>query len=267
MRLLEFSTTEGRHRLGLVVENGVADLTARHPGRAQSLRHLLRQPDWRRFVDATATADLPLEGVIHEPIAASSGRVFVFSSTSNGPAWFSKVPGSLVGHDQPLWLPLDHVSFRVGACVAAVLGWAADGWRGGRRISADRAHELVAGYTCIADGFVVEARSEGLSASGNFERSSSIGPSFVTADEFGGRAPAGGTIRIDGVEVTEQASSPASSLDELISSLSRIVELRPGDVIGAVPSIVTGDLQAGQTIEVELEGVGVLRNQVITEPR
>ncbi len=283
MRLLEIAVGEGSNRVGLVVDDGVVDLTARFPDRASTFTALLADPGWRSLLDEVngASGDLASDEIVFAPLLGDTGRVFAAGlnyekrypvgteqpPTPKYPPWFNKVPGTLVGHEQPLLAPTVSESFDYEAELAAVLGG------GGRHVPPDRALELVAGWTCFNDGSVRHWQRHSVSAGKNFERSGSIGPWMVTADEIDDPQDLQLLARVDGEE--RQHASTGEMIftaAEIISYLSDIIELRPGDVIATGSPEGTGGsfdpprfLTPGQTVEVEVSGIGTLRNPVVAE--
>ena len=285
MRLVEFSTATATAHVGLVTADGfgVVDLTARHPGRAGTFTDLLADPGWRSLCETSAGADgdESLDGIVFEPLLGATGRVFAAGlnyektypvgteqpPTPKFPPWFSKVPGTLVGHQQAVQAPSVSESFDYEAELAAVLD------RGGRHVPVDEALGLVAGWTCFNDGSVRHWQRHSVSAGKNFERSGSIGPWLVTADEIADPQALRLQARVDG-ETRQDAGTAEMifSVAQIISYLSDIIELRPGDVIATGSPEGTGGsfdpprfLVAGQTVEIEIEGIGVLRNPVVAE--
>jgi 2-keto-4-pentenoate hydratase/2-oxohepta-3-ene-1,7-dioic acid hydratase in catechol pathway len=290
MRLIEFSTDAVTGHVGVIDEatgasTMVKDVTAQHPEVAASLLSLLADPDWRSLaqsvIDDPAAVAVDLDDVTFEPLLADTGRVFAIGlnyhktypvggerpATPDHPPWFSKVPGSLVGHLQPVVAPIVSESFDYEAELAAVIG------TGGRHVPVDDALALVAGWTCVNDGSVRHWQRHSVSAGKNFERSGSIGPWMVTAEEIDDPQNLRLTARVDG-EVRQNASTGDMifSVAEIISYLSDIVELRPGDVIATGSPEGTGGsfdpprfLTRGQLVEIEVEGIGVLANPVVAE--
>ncbi len=289
MRLLEFSTADCRNHVGIAVDGGIVDLTIRHPDRAPDLLRLLNDPGWRRLLDSEAATAPDVElgegvdggSVIYEPLLANHGRVFAAGlnykkkypvgteqpPTPKFPPWFAKAPGTLVGHEQPVLAPIVSESFDYEAELAAVLG------SGGRHVPVEDALGLVAGWTCFNDGSVRHWQRHSVNAGKNFEQSGSIGPWIVTADEIAEPQNLRLQARVDG-ESRQDANTGEMifSVAEIISYLSQIIELRPGDVIATGSPEGTGGsfdpprfLQAGQTVEIEVEGIGVLRNPVVAE--
>jgi len=107
----------------------------------------------------------------------------------------------------------------------------------------------------------------------NFADSGSVGPWIVSADEFGPVTSQRVRTTVDG-EVRQD-----SSLDQLVFDVATLVEyvstwtpLRPGDIIatgtpGGVGAGFTPPkfLKAGSTVEIEIDGIGILRNPIVTE--
>lgn len=282
MKIVEYCVDGGRSRVGAVVADGVADLTARLPDKAQSLHHLLQHEDWRAITlpHAAADADVGLDDITYEPLAVAGGRVFAIGLNyekkypagkepprAKWPPWFTKIPGTLVGHNQPILEPEASDTFDYEVELTAILQ------SGGRHIPAERALDHVAGWTCMNDGSVREWQRHSLAAGKNFHHSGGIGPWMVTSDEIPDPQDLRLSTRVDG-EVRQDASTAAMlfSVAEIISYLSRSVELLPGDIIATGSPEGSGGaydpplfLHAGQVIEVEITGIGVLRNPVIDE--
>jgi 2-keto-4-pentenoate hydratase/2-oxohepta-3-ene-1,7-dioic acid hydratase in catechol pathway len=183
------------------------------------------------------------------------------------PALFSKNPATVTGPDSPVWYPAPHsqqLDWEVE--LAVIVG------RGGRDITEDQAMAHVFGYTCANDVSVrdVQRRHGGQWMKGkNFDSHLPLGPWIVSADELDPSALHVQT-RVNGV--TKQDSNTkfmVFKIPRLIRELSLGCELEPGDVI------ITGTpegvgfarkppefMSIGDTVEVEIEGIGVLRNTV-----
>lgn len=284
MRLVEFVDGSGHAKVGVVVDghggDGIHDLSKRHPHAAPNMLRLLRQGEWQQLVNGKLEVDSALDDVQLLPLLANTGRVFAAGlnyekkypagkqpPTPTFPPWFSKMPGTLVAHGEPVVAPSVSTTFDYEAELAAVLG------AGGRHVAAADALDLVAGWTCLNDGSVREWQRHSVNAGKNFERSGSIGPWMITADEINDPQDLRLTARVDG-ETRQDASTGDMifSVAEIISYLSQSLELRPGDVIATGSPEGTGGsfdpprfLVAGQTLEVEIEGIGVLRNPVMAE--
>ena len=264
-------------RVGIVSDDGLSEVAAtKAPNGLKAL--LDTGVDLGSLEPAGPTHDLA--AIEFLPLLASTGRVFAAGlnyvkkypagkqpPTPTHPPWFSKMPGTLVGHEQPVLAPIAHESFDYEAELAAVIGI------GGRHISVEQALSHVAGWTCLNDGSVRAWQRHSVNAGKNFEQSGSVGPWMVTADRIADPQDLRLTARVDG-ELRQDASTSTMifSVAEIISYLSQAIALRPGDVIATGSPEGTGGsfdpprfLVAGQTVEIEIEGIGVLRNPVVAE--
>jgi len=281
VRLVEFVDSSRRAKVGAAIDGGIVDLTSRHPQHATTLRQLLATNGWRELVASDlGDPDVALDEVRLRPLLADTGRVFAAGlnyvkvypagkqpPTPKFPPWFSKMPGTLVGHDSPIVAPTVSETFDYEAELAAVLDV------GGRHIPVESALDHVAGWTCLNDGSVRAWQRHSVNAGKNFEKSGSIGPWMVTSDEIADPQNLRLQARVDG-ELRQDANTAEMifSVAEIISYLSQSIELRPGDVIATGSPEGTGGsfdpprfLVAGQVVEIEIEGIGVLRNPVIAE--
>ncbi len=283
MRVAEFrlptDLPDAPVRVGIVEGTGIHEATSL--GVANGLKGLLDLG--ADLTSLTAAGDGPIhatDAVEFLPLLATTGRVFAAGlnyekkypagkqpPTPTHPPWFSKMPGTLVGHGQPVVAPIAHESFDYEAELAAVIGV------GGRHIAVANALDHVAGWTCLNDGSVRAWQRHSVNAGKNFEQSGSIGPWMVTTDEIADPQDLRLMARVDG-EVRQDASTGTMifSVAEVISYLSQAIALRPGDVIATGSPEGTGGsfdpprfLVAGQTVEIEIEGIGILRNSVIAE--
>jgi 2-keto-4-pentenoate hydratase/2-oxohepta-3-ene-1,7-dioic acid hydratase in catechol pathway len=204
------------------------------------------------------------------------------------PHIFLRTVASYVGHGEPLLCPPPDIAraFDYEGELGVVIG------RGGRHIPIDRALEHVAGYTCVNEGSVreyqIHNRQFGLGK--NFEASGSYGPWLMTPDEFGDPASHQLVTRVNHV-VRQRAPMNDLLFDvpSVISYLSQGYALRPGDMIAmGTPGVLPADsrdldgldltrqhgpfkipglvhMKPGDLVEVEISGLGVLRNPVIAD--
>jgi 2-keto-4-pentenoate hydratase/2-oxohepta-3-ene-1,7-dioic acid hydratase in catechol pathway len=184
------------------------------------------------------------------------------------PVFFTKAPTSVNGPFDPIpWDPqiTQQVDYEVE--LGVVIGV------GGRNITRTKALDHVFGYTIIND---VSARDLQMRHLQWFKGKSldgfcPMGPFVVTADEFGNPQEKKIGTRVNGVQ--KQNSTTASMIfqvDAIIEVLSKGMTLEPGDVIatGTPEGVGLGRtpqewLQDGDMVETEIEGIGVLRNQVV----
>ncbi|MHB8532642.1 MAG: fumarylacetoacetate hydrolase family protein [Solirubrobacteraceae bacterium] len=184
------------------------------------------------------------------------------------PMWFAKFANSLRGSGEPVVLPAahpDHVDYE--AELALVIG------RPARNVSRGEALAHIAGVMPFND---VSARDLQLQnplwTSGKaLDAFAPCGPALVTLDEAGELGALTLRTRIDGETVQEGTTAnlifgPA----ELVSWLSRTITLAPGDVIATGTPAGVGMakgrfLHDGDTVEVEIDGIGTLSNPVRAE--
>ncbi|MCB1367380.1 MAG: fumarylacetoacetate hydrolase family protein [Rhodobacteraceae bacterium] len=183
------------------------------------------------------------------------------------PSMFTRYPASVVGHGSAMARPAESDKFDFEGEMAVVIG------KPGRRIDAANALDHVAGYTCFNDGSIrdYQGHSSQFWPGKNFQNSGAMGPWIVTADE----APDPGAMHLrtllNGQEVQ---SSPVSDLAigvaDLIAYISTVIELLPGDVIATGTPSGVGlyrkpplFMKAGDVVEVEISGIGTLRNPVV----
>lgn len=182
------------------------------------------------------------------------------------PLIFTRTFESLVAHGQPIVRPRVSETFDYEGEIAVIIG------REARHVTEANALDYVAGYSCFMDGSVRQYQRHSLTAGKNFWRSGSMGPWIVSADAFAADDPALET-RLNGEVVqSARASEMIFGIRQIIAYCSRWMPLLPGDVIatgtpGGVGSRRTPPkwMKAGDRIEVDVEGIGVLANPVIDE--
>jgi 2-keto-4-pentenoate hydratase/2-oxohepta-3-ene-1,7-dioic acid hydratase in catechol pathway len=183
------------------------------------------------------------------------------------PSLFSKNPATVVGSDAPVYFSAPQSEqLDWEAELAVVIG------TGGRDITEADAMKCVFGYTCANDVSVrdVQRRHGGQWFKGkNFDTHLPMGPWIVTADELD---PADLAIRSRVNGVTKQDSRTkfmVFKIPRIIAEVSAGCELWPGDmIITGTPAGVgfartpPEYLKIGDVVEVEIEGIGVLRNTI-----
>ena len=282
MKLLSF-VADGRASFGAVKDNGVVDLGARMPECA-SLRQLL---ETNRVAEATAlvaanAADRAIDKIAFAPVIPDPGKIICVGlnyrdhvaetgrTVTEKPALFARFACSQVGHMQPIVRPKVSDNFDYEGELALVIG------KEGRHIPAGQALDHVAGYACYNEGSVRDWQrhtSQFLSGK-TFAESGSFGPWLVTADEIPEPSKLTLQTRLNGTVVQDTTTDLLiTAIPELIAYISTICPLAPGDVIvtgtpGGVGAKRTPPLwmRPGDTVEVEISGIGTLRNKVIAEP-
>lgn len=184
------------------------------------------------------------------------------------PGYYKGMPDTVIGPEDEIPWPSysDYLDHELE--LAAVIG------RPGRDIAPDRAHEHIFGWTIWNDLSARDVQAVelplnmGPGKAKDWDGSNVLGPCLITADEFdGGNARM--TVRING-ETWGGASSAEMhhSFADLIAYASQDQMLHPGEVLGSGTAPggsgieLDRRLQPGDTIEMEIEGIGVLRNRV-----
>jgi 2-keto-4-pentenoate hydratase/2-oxohepta-3-ene-1,7-dioic acid hydratase in catechol pathway len=146
--------------------------------------------------------------------------------------------------------------------------------KGGRAIPADKALSYVAGYTCFCDGSVRDFIKVSLITGKNFPATSPLGPWMVTADEIPDPSKLTLTTRLNGVQMQHSGTDMLMhDVPALIAYCSAFTPLAPGDIIATGTPEGIGArrtppvwMKAGDVLEVEISGIGTLRNRIADEP-
>ena len=222
-------------------------------------------PDEIRFLPVIPNPDKILcVGVNYRPHIEEMGR-----QVPDHPVVFVRFPGSLVGHEQPIIRPGVSEQFDFEGELAVVIGQRA------RHVPRASALEVVAGYCCFMDGSIRDwqRHTPQFIPGKNFQQSGAIGPGLVVRDAVDDPAALQLTTRVNGnVMQRGEVSELVFDIPFLIEYCSTFTELLPGDVIatgtpGGVGAARTPPvwLQAGDTVEVEIPGIGLLRSPVLDE--
>ncbi|MFJ1967275.1 fumarylacetoacetate hydrolase family protein [Streptomyces sp. NPDC087903] len=180
------------------------------------------------------------------------------------PVCFMKPSTAVVGPGDAIVYPADGELIHFEGELVAVIGKEA------RRVKPSEAYEYVLGYTCgndVSDRIVQRRESAfGTLLIGKGQDTfAPLGPVIATGLDPSALSL---TTRVNGAVV--QSASTADLLlgvPELVSYLSRYLTLLPGDVIMTGTPSGVGPIRPGDEVEVEIEGIGVLRNPVVAEGR
>ena len=134
-----------------------------------------------------------------------------------------------------------------------------------KNVSAAEVPDYIFGYTCVNDVTATEVLNENgdfaqWCRSKGYDTFGCLGPAIASDFEWAGARV---TTRLDGVErqnypLSDMIIPPA----ELVSQLSHDLTLLPGDVIAVGTSLGVGSMKDGATVEVQIDGIGVLTNTV-----
>jgi 2-keto-4-pentenoate hydratase/2-oxohepta-3-ene-1,7-dioic acid hydratase in catechol pathway len=191
-------------------------------------------------------------------------------ATPEYPSFFMRGASSLVGHNQPMIRPKVSEKFDYEAELAFVIGKKA------KHLTADNALDCVAGYAAFNDGSLrdYQRKTSQWTIGKNFDATGAFGPWLVTPDEL----PKGASglriqSRLNG-QIMQDANTKLFLCDVVhtLVLLSEVMTLEPGDVV------ITGTpggvgharkppvwMKAGDLIEIEIEGVGLLSNRIADE--
>jgi 2-keto-4-pentenoate hydratase/2-oxohepta-3-ene-1,7-dioic acid hydratase in catechol pathway len=187
------------------------------------------------------------------------------------PVVFSMFPSAIIGPGDNVVLPRISSQVDYEAELVVVIG------KPGRHIARERAMDHVFGYCCGND---ISARDWQKGKPGGqwllgktFDTFAPLGPFLVTKDEVKDPHQLDVCCRLNGeVMQTSNTSKLIFQIDFLISHLSQFITLAPGDLIftGTPPGVGAGRkpplfLKPGDTVEVEIESVGVLANPIVAE--
>lgn len=285
MKLATISTTGG-DRAVAIIDGKYVDLSQADSGLPRSLKELLTQDAGlartRAAADKGYAAGQFASGRLLAPVL-SPGKVICIGlnyrdhAAESGmepppePVVFSKFSQSVVGPEEPIRLPAVCHQVDYEAELVVVIG------RHGKHIPRAEAGKYVAGYM---NGNDVSARDWQLQKPGKQwllgktpDTFAPTGPWLVTADEVSDSGNLSVKLRLNGN--TMQNSSTRElifGIDELIAYVSQIVTLEPGDLIftGTPPGVGMARkppvfLKPGDVCEVEIAGLGVLKNPVVAD--
>ncbi len=184
------------------------------------------------------------------------------------PILFMRGPTSLTGHLQPLLRPRLSDQFDYEAELAVVIG------RRAHHVAEAQAHDHVFGVACFNDGSLrdYQFRSSQWIPGKNFDRTGALGPDIVTLDELPADPDSLAiTCRLNGETVQRSNTEQhVFGVRQTVAILSSLMTLEPGDVValGTPSGVGTARkpqlwMKPGDVCEVEIEGVGILRNPVV----
>ncbi|HVC63769.1 MAG TPA: fumarylacetoacetate hydrolase family protein [Acetobacteraceae bacterium] len=186
------------------------------------------------------------------------------------PIWYISNRFSVVGQDAVVRWPAYSRVMDFELEVAIVIG------KGGADIAVDAARQHIFGYTIMNDFSARDQQRRemegglGPTKGKSFDTGNAIGPWIVTADEIADPYALSVAVRVDGEEwVRTTTAGMLHSYEQIIAFISRNETLHPGEIIaggtvGGCCGLEMGRFLAdGSTIELEVAGIGVLRNKVV----
>jgi 2-keto-4-pentenoate hydratase/2-oxohepta-3-ene-1,7-dioic acid hydratase in catechol pathway len=282
VRLCRFETATGAPALGIVEYDGVADLSG--SGLPAEPATALANVGRSGIEEAAAgTLRLTLADVrLLAPVAPRKYLAIALNYADHiaemgmeapeVPVFFNKQVTCVVGPDADVHMPKVSTFLDYEAELAVVIG------KRCRHVPVERAHEVIAGYTCANDLSVRDwqGRARTMTLGKSFDTHGPLGPWLVTPEEVGNPQDLRIRCYIDD-ELRQDASTAEMVFDcfQQVSHLSEAFTLEPGDVIatGTPAGVGLGRkpvseniLHVGQTVRVEIERIGELVNTVVEEP-
>ena len=281
MKLASFSAA-GRDTYGAVVEGGVVDLGRRLGDRYPTLRAAIAGDALARLAGEVAAAkpDFSLAQVTLLPPITDPDKVIcagrnyrAHAAEAGGappenPQVFLRLVNTLVAHGQPMVCPKISGDFDYEGELALIIG------KPGRHIAKADALSHIFGYTLFNDGSIRDIQfKHSIAAGKNFHQTGGFGPWIVTADEIPDPTRLHLATRLNGHEVQHTGIDDLIfDIPTLISYCSDWTPLVAGDVISTGTPEGVGFarkpplwMKPGDVVEVEIGGIGVLRNPIVAE--
>jgi 2-keto-4-pentenoate hydratase/2-oxohepta-3-ene-1,7-dioic acid hydratase in catechol pathway len=281
MKVVSFQRGK-RSSFGLVTDEGIVDAGSVFGNEYADLRTVLEAGSLSRLEKLSSRgADYAIEDVRLLPVVPNARKIlcvginYMAHIKETGrepptyPVLFTRFADSFTGHDEPLIRPSASTEFDYEGELAVVIG------RSARHVSRDHALNFVAGYTCCNEGSIRDFQFHTMqfTAGKNFYRSGSMGPWLVVAGPNVDPREFHLQTRINGNVLQD---SPVSDLcfdiGQLIEYCSIWTPLNPGDIIvtgtpGGVGRVRKPPIwmKPGDLVEIDISGVGVLRNTIADE--
>ena len=256
MKILRYEAA-GESRYGVLEEDG-------------SIRQLIGSlfEDFKVGAKVAELEDVRVLAPVAPPKVIGVGLNYVSHIEESGmatpdfPMLFVKPSTAVIGHGDSIVYPRKGKEVEYEAEVAVVMGKRA------RHVSEDRALDYVLGYTCgndVSERVIQSAEmATGVLLVGKgFDTFCPLGPVIATGldpTNLDVKARLNGELRQDA-----NTSDLLFSVARLVAYISEAMHLLPGDVIMTGTASGVGPMTPGDTVEIEVEGVGVLRNAVARE--
>jgi len=284
-RLATYSSG-GSIRYGAVTDGGIVDLSARFGTRYPTLREVITAGALIRLAEDAArlAPDHAPEAVTWLPPIPSPEKIICIgvnypdrnaeykdgTDAPKYPSMFMRTPRSFVGHDTPLVRPRASAQLDYEGELVIVIG------KPGRHIAESAALDHIAAITLCNEGTIrdwVRHAKFNVTQGKNFDATGSLGPWIVPYSQESQIADIRLATRVNGeTRQDDRTSRLIFGFRYLINYISTFTTLVPGDVI--VTGTPTGAgarfdppryLKPGDVVEVEADGIGVLRNAVVDE--
>jgi 2-keto-4-pentenoate hydratase/2-oxohepta-3-ene-1,7-dioic acid hydratase in catechol pathway len=284
-RLATF-TTDNATKYGAVTDRGIVDLSARFGKDYPTLREAIADRALDKLAEAGTkhAPDIALDAIAWQPPIPAPEKIICIgvnypdrnaeykdgSDAPKYPSMFMRTPRSFVGHNAPLVRPRISQQLDYEGEVVLVIG------KAGRHIPEASALDHIAAVTLCNEGTIrdwVRHAKFNVTQGKNFDSTGSLGPWLVPYTSESQIANIRLTTRVNGeVRQDDRTGRLIFGFRFLLSYISTFTTLMPGDII--VTGTPTGAgarfdppryLKPGDVIEVEAEGIGLLRNGVVDE--
>jgi 2-keto-4-pentenoate hydratase/2-oxohepta-3-ene-1,7-dioic acid hydratase in catechol pathway len=269
----------GRASYGVLTEDGIADAGGT-PGAPPDLRAALTAGALPALA-RTASPTLPCSAVTLLPVIPNPSKILCIGINYEDhraeaarpkvayPSVFTRFADTLVGAGAAIVRPSVSVMLDYEGELAVIIGKPA------RAIAESKVPDIIAGYSCFNDASIRDwqRHTAHLTPGKNFPGTGAFGPALVTVDEIPDLRSLQLRTRLNG-ETVQQASlaTMVFSVPQIVAYISTFTPLSPGDVIatgtpGGVGAARKPPLwmQAGDTVEVDISGVGLLINRIASE--
>jgi 2-keto-4-pentenoate hydratase/2-oxohepta-3-ene-1,7-dioic acid hydratase in catechol pathway len=279
-------SVNGKTAYGAVVDGGMVDLSARFGSDYPTLREAIAAGALMKLAEDAArrTPDHALKKITFLPPVPSPEKIICIgvnypdrnaeykdgTDAPKYPSMFIRTPRSFVGHDTPLVRPRASTQLDYEGEVVLVIG------KAGRHILERAALDHIAAVTLCNEGTIrdwVRHAKFNVTQGKNFDSTGSLGPWIVPYTSEEQIADIRLTTRVNGeTRQDDRTSRLIFGFRYLINYISTFTTLVPGDVI--VTGTPTGAgarfdppryLKPGDLVEIEVDGIGVLRNGVVDE--
>ena len=284
MKFISF-TYENKNSFGIVKEDTVIDLTQYIDG-VTDLREAIRKDKLNELSEMASLTEtgISLEKVRYLPTITNPEKIICIgvnyldrnaeykddSELPKYPSVFMRTRESLVGHKEDILDPPESSQLDYEGEIVLIVG------KDGRRIPTEQAKTHIAGMTIMNEGSIrdyLRHAKFNVTQGKNFAKSGSIGPWMVTSDELDPFSSLEIKTKVNGeLRQNDNTNNLMFSFEYLVSYLSTFYHLKAGDIIATGTPNGAGArfdppkyLTAGDFVEVEVSGIGSLKNGVITE--
>lgn len=284
MKFISF-TYENKNSFGIVKEDTVIDLTQYIDG-VTDLREAIRKDKLNELSEMASLTEtgISLEEVRYLPTITNPEKIICIgvnyldrnaeykddSELPKYPSVFMRTRESLVGHKEDILDPPESSQLDYEGEIVLIVG------KDGRRIPTEQAKTHIAGMTIMNEGSIrdyLRHAKFNVTQGKNFAKSGSIGPWMVTSDELDPFSSLEIKTKVNGeLRQNDNTDNLMFSFEYLVSYLSTFYQLKAGDIIATGTPNGAGArfdppkyLTAGDVVEVEVSGIGSLKNGVITE--